>query len=405
MKTVGIVAEFNPFHNGHKYLIDSARQMGAENIIIAMSGDFVQSGDISFMSKEAKTKAALLCGADMVVSLPVYFSTASAEFFAHGAISIFKNIGIDSIIFGAETDDIEGIKKIAGILANEPFEYSELLNQFLKNGDTYPRARQKAISVYTGDETLSEILSSPNNILGIEYCKAIIALNANIEAFAIKRAGASYHETTLANEVCSSATALRELYNNTNSYIDSISDYVPEEILPLYKDEYKKSYPVTVNDIMPYLLPRLLMYEFSDSDIFDMTTELKNRIIKMSDFPAEHDALIKEIKTKNETYGHISRALCHLLLDIKDLKTKECPYIRILGIKADKTVLLSMINSNSAVPVITKTAEAERLLSDIPIGLDIYEIDKKAYKLFNFILKTKYGTEFIPEESKKLIKL
>ena len=190
MKVVGLIAEYNPFHNGHKYHIEQALKLtGADAALIIMSGNHVQRGAPAFLPKHLRAEAALQCGAAAVFELPVCYSTGSAEYFALGAVSFLELLGcVDSICFGAETDDIRILQEIARILVEEPAEYRKFLQEGLKSGLTFPTARQHALANYTGKSDLTFHLGQPNNILGIEYLKALLRLKSSIAPYALNGA-------------------------------------------------------------------------------------------------------------------------------------------------------------------------------------------------------------------------
>ena len=209
MNVTGIIAEYNPFHMGHLHQIKYIKEkLQSDYIVIAMSGDFVQRGAPGLLPKHIRAEMALRCGADLVLELPVQFSSASAEFFAHGGVSLLNGLGIvDQICFGSEEGDTEGMLLAAKILNQEPAEYQELLQAYLKKGMSFPAARSKALNGYLSllpgstQQTVSpELLSSPNNILGIEYCRAILSLNSHIKPVTLKRKGSGYHENTLSGD-------------------------------------------------------------------------------------------------------------------------------------------------------------------------------------------------------------
>ena len=210
MNVTAIISEYNPLHKGHLYHIETARkETNADFVIAIMSGDFVQRGTPACVEKHTRAHMALVSGVDLVLELPLTYSTGSAELFADGAVSILNGLGVvDAICFGCECGSVEPLMEIARILNNEPTWYSEDLQMYLKEGYSYPAARAAALPEY------SDILTSPNNILGIEYCKAILKYDARIEPIGIQRMGSNYHDEEL-NSKFSSATAIRNtLYNN-----------------------------------------------------------------------------------------------------------------------------------------------------------------------------------------------
>ena len=258
MKTAGIIAEYNPFHKGHEYQIRYTKEkLKADYVIVAMSGDYVQRGTPALISKHARAEMALRCGADLVLEMPVSISTASAEAFAMGGVSLLDSLGIvDILCFGSESGEISALKELAEILVEEPEEYKKLLKSFLSEGLTFPAARSQALTEYfknprnfSGDDfdgvltpllnEVTQILNTPNNILGIEYCKALLRLNSQICPVTIRREGMGYHETTVpegdsassspdlqsSTDFFASATAIRSLIQNPGGgHSEAISD-------------------------------------------------------------------------------------------------------------------------------------------------------------------------------------
>ena len=193
MKIVGLITEYNPFHNGHLYHIEEAKRVtGADTVVVVMSGDYVQRGTPAVMPKRLRTEMALKCGAGAVFELPVCYASGSAEFFAMGAVSLLDHLGaVDSICFGSESNDLEALQEIAGILLEEPDGYQELLKEALRSGQSYPSARQKALAGCTGNDALASLLDDPNNILGIEYLKALRKLNSSMVPYTILLQGST----------------------------------------------------------------------------------------------------------------------------------------------------------------------------------------------------------------------
>lgn len=214
MKVAGVITEYNPFHNGHKYQLEQIkRQTSADYIVVVMSGDFVQRGEPAIIDKYERTRMALLSGADLVLELPSVFATASAEFFAGGGVSVLKNTGVvDMLCYGVESVDHELTKLVAGVLKNPPSEYSTSLARLIQGGMSFPAARSRALCEYFRDtydsasEKIDAFIASPNNILAIEYEKAL--MDCDITGFPIQRVGEGYHSTDSTSEF-SSATAVR----------------------------------------------------------------------------------------------------------------------------------------------------------------------------------------------------
>ena len=239
MKVVGIVTEYNPFHKGHKYQIDKIRQeTGADFIIVAMSGNFLQRGVPALCDKFIRTEMALRCGADLVLEIPTLWATASAEYFAHGGVELLANTGVVThIAFGAETDDLESLVEVSSILKKEPDIYRNVLSNSIRSGNSFPVARKQALITSLPDfepEKLSEILDNPNNILALEYLKAI---PDHITPILIKREGAGYHDTELNTELPSASAIRKAIFGNDNENdIDSLANSMPEESFVLLKN-------------------------------------------------------------------------------------------------------------------------------------------------------------------------
>lgn len=236
MKVVGIVAEYNPFHNGHRYHIEEARKCtGADFVVVVMSGDFVQRGEPAVIDKYHRTEMALSQGADLVLELPAAFACASAEYFATGAVSLLHALGcVDTLCFGSECGHLDLLEEIADLFIQEPSEYKEYLKTALKSGYSFPAARDEALKEYFAEDLvktaqIASVLSAPNNILGIEYIKALKVLGSSIRPVTITRMGQGYHETTFSDSFCS-ATALRRLLETPNTAPGCMQSQVPEAV-------------------------------------------------------------------------------------------------------------------------------------------------------------------------------
>ena len=248
MKITGIIAEYNPFHNGHEYHIKKALEVtGSDAALILMSGDFVQRGAPAVMPKHLRAEAALKGGASIILELPVCYACGSAEFFARGAVSLFDSLGcIDSICFGSECGDIKRLYQIAEIFAKEPEDFRKILKEYLHQGLSFPSARQKALAKYSHDSSLAEILALPNNTLGIEYLKAIHQLHSSLHAYTIDRCESDYHDTELSANY-SSASAIRQLFSTEKKPTEfpaPLENQVPASGLTLLKESFQKRYPI-----------------------------------------------------------------------------------------------------------------------------------------------------------------
>lgn len=413
MKTVGLITEYNPFHNGHAYHIEKAKMLtGADRVIVVMSGDFVQRGAPAVMPKHLRTESALLSGASLIIELPVCFATGSAEYFAQGSISLLNQLGcIDSICFGSECGDLHLLKEIAQILADEPIEYQTALKQALKEGASFPAARQEALNIYS--DKYSEILASPNNILGIEYLKALAKIHSKMEPFTIKRIGAGYHDMDIDGQF-SSATAIRsDIYQlaDVNSSSESlplthIQTQIPSSCHELMKKNYQTRYPVKADDFSLLLKAKLLSETAGSlSHYLDMSPELANRILRLRNDYLSFEQFCDLLKTKELTRSRISRSFIHVLLGITNdwltAMKAPAPYARILGFRRDHADLLGILKRTSDIPLITSPARA--VLADT--AYQMLELDIYASDLYESVITDLYGTPFHNELTKQIIKI
>lgn len=373
MKKVGIVAEFNPFHNGHKYLIERAKELSsADYTIIAMSGDFVQRGTPAFMDKYDRTRVALENGADLVLMLPVSISTSSAEGFATGAIKMLYEAGVDTICFGVEgaEDILPAIKKIARHLSDESEEYKELLQAELKDGNSFPVARANAL---TKTMSLSEgekaILETPNNQLAIEYIKACDRIGCDMEYIAVSRTDKGYHSMESEGSFAS-ASMIREGLMNARSCDQK---YQISRLLPGYEiEKFVYDYNTRLNDFLLYALLGLkqkVEQEKNDfPDILDLTPDLCDRILGLLPEYKDFHQFAALVKNKSITYTRVCRVLIHILLGISNMDV-EVKYLRVLGAREGAKSLIGEITRSSRLPVVTQLAECrEMILQDLHVG-------------------------------------
>ncbi len=400
MKTVGLITEYNPFHNGHQYHMDEAKRItGADSVVVVMSGNFVQRGAPAFLDKYSRTRMALACGADIVFELPVCYSTASAEFFALGAVSLLDRLGIvDYLCFGSECGDVSLLTSAAKILIEEPAEYRERLSQLLKGGKTFPAARMEAIK--TVDPAIGNfLLSSPNNILGIEYIKALRRLKSTIQPVTLTRITADYHSeelTSLTESTISSATAIRKNLLEEKSPVNLIHQ-VPKPVYEILKGNYQKTYPILDEDYS-LLLKFKLMQEtkISLTKYTDITPDLANRMNDIDTRGFTFPELSQKIKTRQWTLTRINRNLIHLLLNLYSdnfnayKEAGYTQYARLLGFQKTSSHLIREIAKNENIPVITKMADAGKQLTDA--GLNMLKEDIFAARLYNQVVYDKYGT-------------
>ena len=357
---LGIIAEYNPFHNGHLYQIEQAKKLtGAEFVVVVMTGNFTQRGDTSIVNKWAKTQMALVNGVDLVLELPTIYSLSSAENFAEGAIKLLDSLNVvDTISFGTEVDDIATLNNIVNVLYNEPKEYTTMLNHELKKGNSFPKARENALMMYLNDiKRYVNVLNGPNNILAIEYLKAMRRLKSNMKPYAIQRKNVYYNDEQIVDEFASS-TAIRKFM--IRGEYDEIRKVMPKHSYMLLKEEIKRDRMVLdLSKLEKEIIYKLRMMSKEEiKDLPDVNEGLENLIKEAADSCNNLADLINIIKSKRYTQTRIQRILLYALLDItkKDMlmAKKQVPYARVLGISKKGKELLSFIcNSNPKNNVIT----------------------------------------------------
>lgn len=371
MKVLGIVAEYNPFHNGHLYHLEASRALtGAGCVVAVMSGNFTQRGEPAVVDKWARAEMALQCGVDLVIELPVIYAMSSAEYFAFGAVKLLDSLGvIDTLCFGSEFGLINKLEQAAAILSDEPEEYKALLKASLSSGKSFPAARQKALSEYLKSkydkDGLSELLRDPNNILGIEYLKALRRLNSKIVPLTVGRVGNDYNSVELTGKI-SSATSIRKVLSSNPWYgaRELLESCLPNPSLAIMEREVEVGRgPVFPPDFAQLLLSTLRrMTNDEIKKLPYMENGLENRISQAADNSATWQELVDRICTKRYTITRVQRILFSALsgLDSESLEYftslggPAC--IRILGFNETGRKLLSEIRGKSTLPVITKTA-------------------------------------------------
>lgn len=423
MKTVGIIAEFNPFHNGHAYLINQAKQeTGAEHAVIIMSGNFVQRGAPAFMDKFSRTSIALSNGADLIIELPTPYSISSAAYFATGAVKMLEKLNIiDYLCFGCETDNTELLSLIADIIIQEDDCYSSTLQSHLKNGFSFAKSRENAIikslslrGVTIAAEEISHILNSPNSILAIEYIKALKQSDSSIIPLPIKRTDAGYHSSSIESGFAS-AGAIRNLYSKKsvftfNNLRETLSMIVPLNCIPLLEESFKKTYPVTRDDFSNLIGNALIndKYEQSNLDcLFDSTPDLINRIRNRASTFVDVESFINDCNSPSFTSCRIARILFYSLINY----TKEdffmfreddyVYYYRVLGFKKSHAELLTAIKSNSDYPLISKLPKAGELLSKN--GMRMLAVNMLADEVYRMVVSAKYLYSIPSEEERGIV--
>jgi predicted nucleotidyltransferase len=412
MKVAAIIAEYNPFHNGHLYQINTVKEkLGADFCLVVMSGDFMQRGIPALIDKYERCKMALSNGADIVFELPVYFALGSAEYFAKGAVSLIDKLGVvDFVHFGSECGDISAMEKCASIIADEPDEYKKWLNIYLKEGNSYPAARQHALEKLGVNES---VLSSPNNILGIEYIKALMQRKSNIAPATLTRIGEGYNSGDITDTEFASANGIRNALENGNTKLHALKSHMPQGAYAVLDDYYCKGnsfiYPNDFSQILIYKLLQAGNDKTAFAGFYDVGEQLSNTIYNhIMDFTNFNEFALA-CKSKNLTYTRVCRSLMHILLDMtqkdSDLLKENgySLYARLLGFSQKGQTLLKSIKANSSIPIITKPVSALKQLDKVSVmslikdiyAANIYESIKQQKSLGNCKIKNELTQKII----------
>lgn len=399
MKVLGIVAEYNPFHNGHAYQIEKAKkETNADYAIAVISGNYVQRGTPAIVNKYDRSFLALKGGIDLIIELPVIYACASAEYFASAAVLLLESLGVvDILCFGSELGSLSLFQKLADILLDEPVSLQATIQSLLKTGINYPTARCLALEEYFKDSIdsslLHNILAQPNNILSIEYIKAIQKFNCSLHPYTIRRTAASYHDLSCDGNICS-ATALRSALYRKDCHPFDLSGltvngrHLFQQLLgwcaPIHEDDFS------------LLLQYKLLSEKNFNSYLDISSDLSDRILHTFRPDDTFSSLSARLKTRQLTQTRVNRCLLHILLNIHTDEMQQYQengwifYARILGFRKESAPLLAAIRKNSSIPVINKVSAAKRKLT--PIGYTMFKHDLFASHLYNQIVYHRFQT-------------
>ncbi len=401
MNVTAIISEYNPLHKGHLYHIEAAKkETNADYVIVIMSGNFVQRGTPAILGKYERAEAALKSGADLVLELPLMYATASAEYFALGGVALANTLGIVThLSFGSEYGQADKFMELARLLLYEPEEMKLPLKAALKEGLSYPAARETAIKQIHPE--LAHLLETPNNILGVEYCKALLKLKSRIIPHTMKRHGEDYHSKEISTGFAS-ATGIRKCLRNTSA---ENKLFLEKQLAPAMLEQlnpYLNHAPLTEDDFSMLLHYKLICENRSHlTEYFGVSKELSNRIYRHLNEFESFSSFAELLKTKNITRTAINRALLHILLDVNSEDVQAATkrgcvdYIRVLGFRKEAAPLLKEFSDIPEIPLITN-------LSDAPVLCDM---DIRAEQVYQIAASKKYGVPYINEYQRKMLVL
>ena len=429
MKTVGIIAEYNPFHRGHAYHLQKAKELAdADYAVVVLSGDFVQRGCPAIVDKYLRAEMALRSGADLVLELPVSYATGSAEAFAQGAVSVLEAVGcVDALCFGSEAGGLSALLSYARLFEEEPPAYRELLKEALRQGLSFPAARSRAAEEYrnlterilpcSADDAdcrrSASLLEEPNNILGVEYCRALIRRSSSIRPLTLPRRSSGYHDLSLDTEMASASAIRQAVFQAYEAYKTgrtgetavagagsllpaSLKNQLPPASRRLLAAALASYGPVRLNDFSSILSYRLLTLSRKELSSFqDVGEELAARMENCRFQFTTAEAFADLLKTRQLTHTRVTRALCHILLGLTqaDLDARKAAgwpvYLRALGFRESARPLLAEIKKRSACPLLVKAADASSILP--PEQLALFEQDVFAAHVYEAVKENRRG--------------
>ena len=398
MNLLGLIVEYNPFHNGHKYHLEKSKEItNATHTVAIMSGSFLQRGEPALFDKYTRAEMAVKNGVDLVIELPTLYACQSAEIFSHGAVATLNSLNcVNSLCFGSEEGNIDILQTISEILVKEPSDFKTTLKNFLDEGIVFPVARSKALYEYIknnhllelSEDELQQVLNSSNNILGIEYIKSLIKLNSSIKPYTITRIASKYNSTDIESNICS-ATAIR------NSLKDNTDLKLIENVVPLHTfNEINHKINTNFNPVFDYMFYDLLSSTIiRDVDnltkYFEVNEGIENKIYSNVFTSKNLEELINSTKSKRYTMTKIKRTLNNILLGINRddvIKVKDLdrvPYIRILAFNNKGREIIKKIKTSSDIEIITKFSKISHV--DDPIFDTLIKYDLKSSNMYNLI--------------------
>jgi len=392
---LGIVAEYNPFHNGHLHLITEAKQIDDSSpIVCVMSGNFLQRGEPAICNKWARAEMALKSGADLVIELPFCFSVRSAYYFAQGALKLLQRCGvITHLVFGAESSSLKVLDSISEVLAFEPPAYSNLVKEYLSSGKSFPLARSRALQQYMGKHfaDLQDIISGPNNILAMEYLRVIKEESLDLSPVMVQRKGSSYHDTTLSP--FASATAIRN-HMLTNHGLNDLGGSMPSDSLDLLQREISQGRcPVSFNTLESTVMFKLRTMSLKDlKNIYEISEGLESRFKEAARCSGTLAELLKTVKSKRYSLTRIKRTLLYILFTLTSEQIlgfdQHGPmYLHILGFSAKGQKILQEIKNKSELPIFSRGKDMKKTRDENPGSIlrDMIDLDVQATDIYTLL--------------------
>lgn len=379
MKIIGIVSEYNPFHKGHQYQIEKSRQdLNASGVVAIMSGNFVQRGYPAIYNKWVRAEMAVRSGVNLVIELPTYFATSSAEPFARGAVELLHHSGVVThLSFGSEVDELNALKEISTLLNNPTDTFTEALSTSLTEGSSFPAARSKALAKALPELVTRLDLNQSNIILAVEYLKALQQLNSTIEPYLVKRQGSSYHDDRLDSPFVS-ATAVRKLIHELPERLFT-GDWIPQSVMEVLKrTPFRAS---KIEDFEKLILYALRMSNAQELSSFrDISEGLENKLLEASHTSSTYEMLVQNVKSKRYTQTRINRVLLNTLLGIKpiEINLEKEGYFRVLAFDVVGQKILREMKKKSSLPVITNINKHKDFLAESPL----LQLDVKATEIY-----------------------
>ncbi len=394
-RIAGIICEYNPFHNGHRTLIEQTRQQGATHIIAVMSGNFVQRGEAACLEKGVRTRMALACGADLVIELPVPWAAARAETFAYGGVYLLEQLGcVDQLVFGSEHARIQEFQSLARLLRSQAFQAA--LSVEISTGKSFACARQAAAQTLCGTPTAA-LLEQPNNILGIEYCKALQQLGSPIEPQTFQRTGTGHHDAIPKGESASASFLRSQLIKHPQA---DLSAYLPRPAFDLLLHEAKAGHIASMERLETAILASLrTLHPETLLQLPDVSEGLEKRLWHGIRQAVTLGELYQTVKAKRYPHARIRRMVLSAFLGLRADHTAEPPpYLRVLGMNRRGMEILHHAKQTSRLPIVTKYSQ---LKSQSERAKDIFALEARATDLFALSFSQPLGCGL--EESRRII--